>query len=272
MVFCILVVPSARCGCLRRNLLRSCRREVCPQEGKDDPVIEMIWSGGLRPLPTCIFSGVEAPLPSSFVSVAMNWTVHFSDTASNHLLISQNVAWRFFDNIIGSVLSHRDPLPKQFERVLLLLLLFCNLSRDVFKNSFLLQSQAAAAWLHLHLQHCTVALKIFVVCTTLWFSMKGLWITGGRTKEWGVPGHFLDSREVKWEKLIIQKMQIMHAGKISGSTNRNVGKHSCKACQTGLLAIPVLSRHPSETCFDEPVSPDHSFSLFLMTYYLVAEY
>lgn len=50
----------------------SAAREVCPQEGKGDPVIEMIWSGGLRPLPTCIFSGVEAPLPSSFVSVAIN--------------------------------------------------------------------------------------------------------------------------------------------------------------------------------------------------------
>lgn len=56
-----------------------------------------------------------------------------------------------------------------------------------------------------------------------------------------------------------------------GPTNRHVGNHSCKACQTGLLAIPVLSRHASETCFDQPTCPDHLLCLFLMTYYLLAE-
>lgn len=60
--------------------------------------------------------------------------------------------------------------------------------------------------------------------------------------------------------------------KISGSRKRNVGSHSRKACQTGLLAIPVLSKHHSETCSVQPARPDHSFSLFLMTYYLLAEY
>lgn len=62
----------------------------------------------------------------------------------------------------------------------------------------------------------------------------------------------------------------MHAGKKSGPTNRNVGNRSCKACQTGLLAIPALSRHPSETCFEQPTCPDLLLSLF-MTYYLLAE-
>jgi len=44
------------------NLLRSCRREVCPQEGKDDPVIKKIWSGGLGSLPTSIFHWSGSPL------------------------------------------------------------------------------------------------------------------------------------------------------------------------------------------------------------------
>lgn len=66
------------------------------------------------------------------------------------------------------------------------------------------------------------------------------------------------------------KMQIMHAGKKSGPTNRNVGNCSYKACQMGLLAIPALSRHPSETCFEQPTCPDLLLSLF-MTYYLLAE-
>lgn len=104
-----------------RNPLRSCRREVCPQEGKDDLVIEIMYSEGLHPLPPCIFSGIEAPFPFSFVGAATNGTVHFSDAVSNHLLISQNVAWRFWDNIIRSILS-QDPLPKQFERVLVFIL------------------------------------------------------------------------------------------------------------------------------------------------------
>lgn len=35
---------TLHCSCrLHRNLPRSCRREVCPQEGKDDPVFEIIW-------------------------------------------------------------------------------------------------------------------------------------------------------------------------------------------------------------------------------------
>lgn len=51
--------------------------------------------------------------------------------------------------------------------------------------------------LQLHDYSCTAAWKIFVVSTMLWFSIKGLWIMGGRRKEWGVPEHFLDSWEVK---------------------------------------------------------------------------
>lgn len=57
-----------------------------------------------------------------------------------------------------------------------------------------------------------------------------------------------------------------------GSTSSTAGRDSCKACHTGLLAIPVLCRHPSKTCFDQPVCPDHSFSLFLTIYYLMSEY
>lgn len=51
------------CSChLHRNPPRSCRREGCPQEGKDDPGIKIYWSEGLRPLPTCISSGTDAPM------------------------------------------------------------------------------------------------------------------------------------------------------------------------------------------------------------------
>lgn len=52
-----------QCSCrLDRNLSRSCRREGCPQEGKDDPGIEIIWSEGFCPLPTSTSSGIEAPM------------------------------------------------------------------------------------------------------------------------------------------------------------------------------------------------------------------
>lgn len=127
--------------------------------------------------------GFKPPCPS------INWTVRFRDTLSINFLISQYVAWSIFGNIISSVLSQGDTLPERFERVLHALLVFCNLPRNVFKNA----SRASAAWQHLHLKHCTSVLGNFVVCTMLWFSMKGLRITDGRGLEWGVPVHFLDS-------------------------------------------------------------------------------
>lgn len=191
--------------------------------------------------------GLKPPCPS-IVSMAVNWTVHFRDTLFNNFLISQYVAWRIFGGMIESVLSQGDTLPEQFERVLLVFLVFCNLPIDVFKNS----SGASAAWHHLHLQRCTAALENFVVCTMLWFSMKGLWITGGRGMEWGVPEHFLDSWEVKWGKLIIQKCKLCMLEKNQGPQTEMLATVAAKRARRDFLQFQPSPGIPVKLALSSP--------------------
>lgn len=105
-------------------------------------------------------------------------------------------------------------------------------------------------------------MKISLVCIMLWFPMKGLWLTGRREAEernGEYPSISWTLGKLNERSLLSKKCKWCMLEKNSGSRNRNVGSHSRKACQTRLLAIPVLSKHHSETCSAQPARPDHSF-------------